>query len=75
VSVAGCHPDTATWLKSFPWVDGSAAAACSRGRLDGRVITVLPVFAPGAVIVVEERWRGLPWSAEPHCVVARSAVP
>lgn len=33
---------------------------------------MLPVFAPSAVIVVEERWRALPWSAEPHRVVASS---
>jgi len=35
---------------------------------------VLPVYAVGDSIVVEERWHGLPWSAEPHRVVASSAV-
>jgi hypothetical protein len=33
---------------------------------------VLPTFRVGDSIVVEERWHGLPWSAEPHRVVASS---
>lgn len=36
-------------------------------RLNG---AVLPVFEPGSVIVVEERWRGRLWSAEPHRVIS-----
>jgi hypothetical protein len=34
-----------------------------------RSADVLPVFAPGSGIVVEERWRGRPWAALPHRVV------
>lgn len=33
---------------------------------------MLPVFPVGDAIVVEERWHDLPWSAEPHRVVASS---
>ncbi len=33
---------------------------------------MLPLYAIGATIVVEERWHDLPWSAEPHRVVPSS---
>lgn len=34
---------------------------------------MLPVFAPGSDIVVEERWRGRLWSAVPHRVLASTS--
>ena len=42
------------------------------GSSTGSLLGVLPVYAVGATIVAEERWHYLPWSAEPHRVVASS---
>ena len=43
------------------------------GLSAGSLLIVLPLFAVGATIVIEERWHDLPWSAEPHRVVTSSA--
>ena len=50
-------------MTSFPWSGRLLGSGLRLTRLDEMVMIVLPVFAPGVVIVVEERWRRLPSSS------------
>ena len=53
--------------------ENTSRPSCGSGLSTGSLLGVLPVYAVDSTIVVEERWHYLPWSAEPHRVVASSA--